>query len=305
MLSKASVAATVASVATLLAANGALAFSNTSPHLFFANANNLQHADAHYADTAAQRQESADSAFVVQSSEFDQAVLAAVADCPADAYLFVNIPGLHSSDLANANNLRDLYDNSPEKFAYSYVSSRTKSADAKLVLAKEVASKCNADQVSVDTIDKSFTPFVDASPRVFTLEFEALPVASASGSDSDATEARKAALQDDLEFLLSTVVQSLPSPNYVVILSSSPVEVGAFSNKYSRKASTDKSKKKKRAHGNSLFDNYKFFGAGIFEGSLVALFLIYTLYNALAWLSDLKITYKSFEKDPSQSTKAQ
>lgn len=287
MLLKASLAAAAVS----LFVNGASAFSNTSPHLFFANDNakDLQH-DSKYANAgAAERETAAADSFVVQSSDFDKAVLSALEGCPADAYIFVNIPGLHSSDLASANTLRALYEQASAKFSYPYVSSSSSNGDK--LLAKTIISKCQAQEVSVNTAELSFQPYVDATPRVLTLDFASLPV-----EDVD----RQQALQNDLEFALSTVAHSLPSPNYVVVLTSSPSETLVSASKVSRKETASK-----KHNSGSLFDNYKFFGTGIFEGTLVALFLIYVLFTALSWLSDLKVSYKSFEKQPTQSTKAQ
>lgn len=283
----------LAVAAVSLLANGASAFSNTSPHLFFASNVNPQH-DSKYAEGAAEREAAADSSFVVQASDFDKAVLGALEDCPADAYIFVNIPGLHSTDLASASLLRSLYDQASAKFAYPYVSSSTSQSSntANSGLAKEIALKCNAKEVSVNTADLSFESFVDTTPRVLTLDFASLP---------SETTPREQTLQNDLEFALSSVVHSLPSPNYVVVLSSTPVEPHTSSSKFGRKESASK---KKHSSG-SLFDNYKFFGTGIFEGTLIALFLIYTLFTALSWLADLKVSYKSFEKQPTLSTKAQ
>lgn len=288
MLLKASVATAAAAVS--LFANGVSAFSNTSPHLFFANANNLEHQDA-----AALRQANADSAFVVETSDFDKAVLTALEDCPADAYLFINIPGLHSADLASSSAttaaLKQLYDASPEKFAYPYVTS----SSSKSVLASEVAAKCKATIVDVNTAEKQFTPYTDATPRVIQMDFAQLPEAEAEQGDQ-----RAAALQDDLEFAFSSVVHSLPSPNYVVVLSSSPAEAHVSTSKHGRT-----SKKGTKVVGGSLFDRYVYFGTGIFETTLVAFLLIFVLFAALAWLSDLKVSYKSFEKQQAPSSKAQ
>ncbi|KAI5950589.1 hypothetical protein CANMA_005249 [Candida margitis] len=46
----------------------------------------------------------------------------------------------------------------------------------------------------------------------------------------------------------------------------------------------------------NLFTNYQFFTTGIWSGLIVSGFLLLILYGALTWLSDLQITYASFEK---------
>ncbi|TID31056.1 hypothetical protein CANINC_000300 [Pichia inconspicua] len=46
----------------------------------------------------------------------------------------------------------------------------------------------------------------------------------------------------------------------------------------------------------SLFDNYAFFSTGIWMTTIVFLFLAWLLSIALGWLSDLKISYRAFDK---------
>lgn len=46
----------------------------------------------------------------------------------------------------------------------------------------------------------------------------------------------------------------------------------------------------------NLFTNYQFFTTGIWSGLIVSGFLLLILYGALTWLSDLQITYASFDK---------
>ncbi|KAF5100330.1 hypothetical protein D0Z00_001298 [Geotrichum galactomycetum] len=265
------------------------AFSNTSPHIFFATNLDLQ-GDSKYAEAAAQRQEGADSSFVAQSSDFDRAVYSSLEGCPVDAYIFIDIPGLHSSDLSSSSLLRDLYNNAPVKFAYPYVTSSEKGSD-KLV-AKSIAENCNAEVISVNTRELAFEPYVDAQSRVITAYFDALPAEE---------NERKVALESHLNFALNSIVHSLPSPNYAVIITSSADEASV---KVGRKEAQATQKKKTSSKG-SLFTRYAFFGTGIFEGTLISLFLIYALFTALSWLSDLKISYRAFEKQPGQPSKAQ
>ncbi len=53
----------------------------------------------------------------------------------------------------------------------------------------------------------------------------------------------------------------------------------------------------------NLFTKYQFFTPGIFMGTFVSLFLVSVLIVALSWISDLQISYKSFEKKPDIYTK--
>ncbi|KAG5419234.1 hypothetical protein I9W82_003001 [Candida metapsilosis] len=46
----------------------------------------------------------------------------------------------------------------------------------------------------------------------------------------------------------------------------------------------------------NIFTNYQFFTNGIWSGLIVSGFLLLILYGALTWLSDLQISYTSFEK---------
>lgn len=273
-------------IATSILATGVFAFSNTSPHVFYATNLDLQ-GDSKYAEAAAQRQEAADSSFVAQSNDFDRAVYSSLEGCPADAYIFIDIPGLHSSDLSSASLLRTQYQDAPVKFAYSYVTSSEKGSDK--LIAKNIADKCNADVISANTKELTFEPYIDTKSRVITAYFDSLPTDEAE---------RKVALENYLNFALSSIVHSLPSPNYAVIISSS-------SDKTSLKVGRKEHKVTKKHNNGSLFAKYSFFGTGIFEGTLISLFLIYALFTALSWLTDLKISYKAFEKQPGQPSKAQ
>lgn len=285
---KSSLALAVATAATSVSA-----FSNTSPHLFFANANNLPHHDSALAlQQQQQREAAANAAFVVDATEFDQSVLAAVKGCPADAYLLVDIPGLHAADLAATNaaaaTLRRLYDAAPEKFAYQYVLDAAAERASQQTVVDELVSKCGAEVVEADTAAKTFSGFVDATARVIKFDFAPLP--------SDDADKRAEELDADLQFALETVAQgSLPSPNYVVVLTSSPAADAHVSTTKHRKASKGSDAVPKLT-GNSLFDRYVFFGTGIFETSLVAILLLVVLFTALSWLTDLKISYQAFEK---------
>lgn len=276
----------VVAFAASLIINGVSAFSDTSPHLYFASNLKLG-SDSSYLEKAASREQEAADTFIAQTNQFEQSVRDSVEGCPADTYLFIQIPGLHSDDLEKAGSLSSLYEKATVKFAYPYVTASNKDSSANKI-ASELAKKCNAELVSIDTKDSYFEPYVDAVPRVLTFDFESLPIEQSE---------REQTLQNNLDFALSRVLYSLPSPNYAVIISSTPTE-------HSTKNVRASSNVQKKTTG-SLFARYTFFGAGIFEITLVSLFLIYALITALSWLTSLNISYKAFEKQPTRSSKAQ
>ena len=47
---------------------------------------------------------------------------------------------------------------------------------------------------------------------------------------------------------------------------------------------------------NSLFDKYTYFSTGVWMGLIVSGFLIWVLALALSWITNLEVSYKSFEK---------
>lgn len=56
---------------------------------------------------------------------------------------------------------------------------------------------------------------------------------------------------------------------------------------------------------NSLFDKYSYFSTGLWMGLIVSGFLIWVLALALSWISNLEVSYKSFEKSVDFEKKTQ
>lgn len=48
--------------------------------------------------------------------------------------------------------------------------------------------------------------------------------------------------------------------------------------------------------GSGLFSEYQFFTPGLLTITFVVLFLVFVLFNAISWISNIQITYAAFEK---------
>lgn len=288
------------------------AFGDTSPHIFFSSKQLANNQDLNKAQF---------SSFIVDSSNFDKLVQSAVSECSADAYIFVNQPSLHSYDLSQMKSLRHLYDSSESKFIFSHVSSSDPSLKVNMNTVNKVVDECNAKIVTIDPKASTFESYIDTTPRAIVIDFPTLPAFKNKA-------ARNAQLVKNDE-LLSTIVASLPTGNYVVVFTSSSL------NTESSKPSTLVERDGLTMEQNDdepivdvsqvapviptstlppidlskapLFEKYQFFSAGIFESSIVALLLIGIFFTSYSWLSNLQITYAAFESAPQipTSSKAQ
>lgn len=197
--------------AAVVFTHGVFSFGDTSPHLLMASTKEL--------DNGLKKAQF--SSFVMDADRFDHFVATSLSDCPADAYVFINQPALHSYDLAGGPtpSLRQLYDSATSKYIFPNVansdSSNTTPSNS---LANTISSTCNAKLVSVNSTSP-FESYIDTTPRVIVCDLPTLP------SRSDAT-ARLSALKS-LDSLVDDIVHQLPSPNYVLILTSSPVSDSA------------------------------------------------------------------------------
>lgn len=163
------------------------------------------------------------------SAEFNRVVGTALSDCPADAYIFVHQPALHIYDLTGSSfsNLGELYDSATSKYTFPYLFSKQNvgndvssiPSDSFDSLAQEIHEKCNAELVQVDTTETNFKGYIDTTPRVIVLDFPTLPNMKDRSARADALK--------HLDDTLLNVVRKLPSPNYVVIMTSSPVSDSA------------------------------------------------------------------------------
>ncbi|VVT49195.1 uncharacterized protein SAPINGB_P002150 [Magnusiomyces paraingens] len=309
-------------LAVLALAQGAMSFGDTSPQIFLASTADL--------NTAA-LQQSQVSSFTLSSSAFDSAVASTLSGCPADAYIFVNQPAAHTYDLADSDgtaNLRHYFQQATSKFIFPHVRTTAATAEDNSIpetglspLAQQVAEKCSAKIVQVDTQASGFEGFVDTTPRVVVLNFPTLP----SIREKDA---RVAALQHN-DNLLSSVIGGLPSGNYVIVYTSASESTAPTFSKRSQILDADDEEnvlggvfqkntesqedidaeefKTEFKVGDSLFEKYQYFSPGIFETTLVALALLYIFFSAYGWISTLEISYNAFDKPPQipSATKAQ
>lgn len=287
------------------------AFGDTSPHIFFSSkqlANNHDLNKAQY------------SSFIVDSSNFDKLVRSAVSDCSADAYIFVNQPSLHSYDLSQMKSLRQLYDASESKFIFSHVSSSDPSLKVNMGTVNAVVDKCGAKIVNIDPEASSFESYIDTTPRAIVINFATLPAFKNKA-------ARNAQLAKNDE-LLSTIVASLPTGNYIVVFTSSSLNTQSSEPTLIKRDGLTMEQSEDEPlvdvsqiapviptstlppidlSNAPLFEKYQFFSTGIFESTIVALLLIAIFFTSYNWLASLQITYAAFEKPPQipNSSKAQ
>lgn len=271
-------------LATLFLA-GCRAFEDASPFLLVSSSKNL--------DFNVENDGNSQSLSTTNLIEDSRTVLNS---CPADAYILVDQPGLHSSDFEHsesvAPHLAKVIDSAAaaQEVANVYYSSSANESRKKL--KDFLLDKCNAKELSVDPSTGSFKTYVDTKPRVITMDFDPIT--------KDDTEGRTKQLRNN-DDLLYSVISLLPSPNYVLIYTSSPA--GANTNR--QEEPTIQEAGNFNLTGDSLFDNYKFFSPGIFMGALVAIFLLIILSQAMSWLSDLQVSYKSFEGKRETQSKQQ
>lgn len=293
-------------VAAIAFAQGVMSFGDTSPQIFISSSREVDNG----------LKKSQFSSFIINSSDFDKNVGAAVSDCTADAYIFVNQPALHSYDLSESStsNLRAFFEKAASKYLFPHVSMSQDSipADAQddiSPLAKEVINKCGAQVIDVDTKSTSFEGYTDTTPRAIVLNFPTLP------SIKDKSD-RAAALEHN-DNLLGLIVSSLPSDNYVIVYTSVAESGKQVASRLSKKdqiagteedvlgdalmqknVAADQEEVGELKVGDSLFEKYQYFSPGIFESTLVALALIFIFFTAFSWITTLEISYNAFEKPP-------
>lgn len=314
-------------LATMTLVKGAMSFGDTSPHIFFSSTEEL--------DKGLQKAQF--SSFVLGSSEFTRVVGSAVSHCPVDSYIFIDQPSVNSYDLFTSStpNLRHFFDNAASKYIFPHVSTSQEQSNQNSInendsitsLTQEIVRKCSAEIVNVDTSSTSFVPSHDSTPKVYVLNFPALP------SMKNKNLRNKVLEQNDN--LLSMVIGSLQSPSYALVYTSSSgsalsggssagkvnvkkhiqeidgediiLEEAVFEefeepltqsfSKASENVDDDDDVEIEITY-NNVFDRYQFFGAGIFESTIVAFLLISVFFTAYAWISNLQITYNAFEKAP-------
>lgn len=254
----------------------ALAFSNSSPHVILSSVESLDSAFS----VAGQQASSA--------RDFDDLVNQAIVGCPADTYVFVSQPGLHASDLENAEVtpfLHRIVGQAKSSFVSNHVFSDTERVVAQDVLM-HLEDSCGAQQVEVDGSNGQFERYVDTKPRILQVQLQEL--AEQTG------EAREAVLKAH-DNVLKAVLGHLPSPNYVLVYVSSPSHIEEEEYKLTQQHSREHSDEKVK---DNLFTKYQFFSPGIFMSIIVSLLLVTVLLVALKWVGSLQISYGAFEKDP-------
>lgn len=255
-----------------------------------------------------------------------EAILSTIASlefCPADAYILVNQPGLHSSDFEDNGKtvaphlMKYLEDAAYFREATIYYDEDTE--DHVQLLKEEILSKCEAKEIKVDTRTGEFAKYIDTTPRVIVLDFDQLPQSYEDRPQSIRTN----------DNTLYSVISSLPSPDYVVIYTASPVTYADYKDVPDGSKTLDVDESGDKTIGvnepveptiaspkqssaaivqssalptsSSLFANYQFMSPGIWMSTIVALLLITIFGFAFSWISSLQVSYKSF--DPQQPPK--
>lgn len=226
--------------------------------------------------------------------------------CPADAYILVNQPGLHASDFDHhediAPHLASLVDDAASVHEAPNVYYDDSNDEYLSEIKEFLMEKCSAKLLDVDPTTGAFDTYVDTTPRVITMDFK-------SAGDKDSKD-RKDQLRKHDDYLYS-LVSLLPSPNYVLIYTSTPHAFTGTGDKSDAVINTAESNKNSssgdnKLPGDSLFENYQFFSPGIFMSIIVSIFLLIVLSQAVTWISQLQVSYKSFEgKRENTSSKQQ
>lgn len=287
----------IALAALASAISGASAFSNSFPFAAFASEASLDFA--------------VNEEMMTQSSPEIAATLGSVYGCPADAYILVNQPGVHASDLRHdAPHLSALLSEAESSIESSYML-----YDAPAVLdqiSDSVVNHCGGKKITVDTRTGGFPPYVDTAPRVISLDFDPL---------STDKSVRRNQLRDN-DAMLYSVTTLLPSRNYIIVYTAQQADSTSGDSSDSSSSSDsafkitgtsvreedddnkdnnkDDNKDGKDKKYDSLFVNYQFLSPGIWMTMVVSLLLLLVLLQAMSWIAELQVSYKAFEPAPTR-----
>jgi hypothetical protein len=282
----------------LLLVGAAAAFENASPLLVIANKVDLK-------DVAAG-----------PGAQFHRIAFSEVREslneCPADVYIFVHQPGLDALDLREESTpfLSRLLLDAHDVQVHPNVLWDDTAGDTNYELREWVVNHCDAQKLVVDTRTGAVQPFIDTASRAIFVDFMPLR--------QDVGDANEQLLANDN--LLKAVVNSLPTPNFVIVYTSSPKstvvssfydpEPAASSGAQidsvgdSGDASFIYESDTNTSRG-SLFDRYQFFSSGIFMALLASIFMLWVLFSALGWLASLQVSYLAFAPPTNIAKKVQ
>lgn len=275
--------------------SSALAFKDSSPFLFLSSNKQL--------DLASQNE------ITLTTNNAYQTINKALDNCPADAYILVHQPGIHSTDLkpSTVPFLLKSADSAETKLEKADLFHSNKELEENQQgLISNLKNQCNAQVINVDSETGAFETYIDTKPRIISIQFEPL-----SANEGD----RKEEIQNN-DGILQSVVASLPSPNYVLVYTSTPHD--HLLNKNQKKAKHtgepidvdeptvsgaalgDNSGNFTLA-GDSLFENYSFFSPGIFMGLIVFILVTVVFLHSLTWISNLQVSYRGVEEKVKKS----
>ncbi|MCJ1234097.1 hypothetical protein MMC14_002055 [Varicellaria rhodocarpa] len=269
------------------------AFQDTSPFIFFSTSEIL-----------------ASSPQIVSASSLSHKIDAALQECPSDAYVIVSQPGVNAADFSGKHSsphLRKWASGKDKRIRSSFTVTDVLGRMDTGTMMETLERKCSAGILNVDASTGLFEVVDDVRPRIIKLDF---PTLSAGGKR----------LHEPYEngLFLTSVLDILPSPNFTVIYTTTPISTG-----YQRLVSESKSyemdespllsahmdlKRDLSAHPRAasngstvnngpLFEKYQFFTPGIFMGLLAGLILVSILYVGISAVASLQVTYSAFDRE--------
>lgn len=213
-------------------------------------------------------------------------------DCRYDAYIVANQPSLLTDDTSvPLENL--IQDASFVKEHFGLYSKDSNVAS----ITDYLVTNCGAEHVNVDAANGQFDEYIDTTPRVLTVEFDA----------------KKSVYEGSK--LISALVHKLPSPRYLIVygtlngdkikrvetntvsdaVDSDKVDFNTLDTFDTGASDNDDWQFQK---GAGLFTKYQFLSPGIIMGLITSVILVTILFAGLNWITALQVTYRSFEAAP-------
>ncbi|KAI4124616.1 MAG: hypothetical protein LQ347_005676 [Umbilicaria vellea] len=269
------------------------AFRNTSPLFFFSTSEILF-----------------PSSQIASATSITAQLTSQLEKCPSDTYVVISQPGVGAADYGSrfsSPHLRKRIAGEDEKVRSSFTVADVSGEIDLSELVRLVEKKCGAGLMSVDASTGSFAMIDDMRPRVIQLDFPTLPTSSD----------RATALAENDAFLAS-VLDLLPSSNYTVIYTTTPISSkqhsvveesqvyemdSTFAAPLHMDLKRDFSVRASNSSGNDtlidgpLFERYKFLTPGIFMTFIVGFLLLAILYVAISGVASLQVTYAAFDKE--------
>ncbi|MCJ1309969.1 hypothetical protein MMC25_003630 [Agyrium rufum] len=245
---------------------------------------------------------------IISASSLSALLRTELQKCPSSTYILVSQPGV---DSASGSKQRSGYLQGWMNGRNSHIRSSFAVSDVLgLLKVDEILStlekSCDARKVYVDasTGSYNFLLEIDSRPQVIQIDFKSNPefVSTEHG------------------LFLDAVLESLTSPNFSVIYTTSPAgsaaasarkeslqeEPGTYDMEDSNPYSTHMEMKRDSlaypratnvTTSEPLFEKYQFLTPGLFMGLLIASILLTVMFVGISGLASLKVTYAAFDKE--------